>query len=60
MVGSGSSIAETVRANIAPDDPLLWLLRDRSVDDVRRVVWMLRVLDAPAAIAANPFMLDYF
>jgi predicted acetyltransferase len=55
MVGSGSSIAETVRACVAPDDPLLWLLRDRSEDDMRRVSWMLRVLDAPAAIAARGF-----
>jgi predicted acetyltransferase len=55
MVGSGSSIAETVHACVGPDDPLLWLLRDRSVDDLRRVVWMLRVLDAPAAVAARGF-----
>ena len=55
VVGSGSSIAETVRATVAPDDPLLWLLRDRSADDVRRVAWMLRVLDAPAAVAARGF-----
>ena len=55
VVGSGSSIAETVRACVAPDDPLLWLLRDRSQDDIRRVTWMLRVLDAPAAVAARGF-----
>jgi predicted acetyltransferase len=55
VVGSGSSIAETVDAFVAPDDPLLWLLRDRSEDEVRRVSWMLRVLDAPAAVAARGF-----
>lgn len=55
VVGSGSSIARTVRAAVAPGDPLLWLLRDRSEDDLRRVAWMLRVLDAPAAIAARGF-----
>lgn len=55
IVGSGSSMARTAHAVIAPDDPLLWLLRDRSVDDLRRVNWMLRVLDAPAAIAARGF-----
>jgi predicted acetyltransferase len=55
IVGSGSSMATTVRAVVAPDDPLLWLLRDRSEDDVRRVTWMLRVLDAPAAVAARGF-----
>jgi predicted acetyltransferase len=55
VVGSGSSIAETVDAYVAPDDPLLWLLRDRSEDELRRVSWMLRVLDAPAAVAARGF-----
>ncbi len=55
LVGSGSSVARTVRACVAPDDPLLWLLRDRSTEDVRRLSWMLRVLDAPAAIAARGF-----
>lgn len=55
VVGSGSSIAEAVSAYVAPGDPLLWLLRDRSDHDVRRVGWMLRVLDAPAAIAARGF-----
>jgi predicted acetyltransferase len=55
VVGSGSSIAHVVEAVVAPDDPLLWLLRDRSEDDLRRVSWMLRVLDAPAAVAARGF-----
>lgn len=55
MVGSGSSIARTVVASVAPDDPLLWLLRDHPADEMRRVNWMLRVLDAPAAIAARGF-----
>ncbi|HZE34092.1 MAG TPA: GNAT family N-acetyltransferase, partial [Actinoallomurus sp.] len=55
VVGSGSSIAETVEARVAPGDPLLWLLRDRSEDDLRRVSWMLRILDAPAAVAARGF-----
>jgi predicted acetyltransferase len=55
VVGSGASIARTVRANVAPGDPLLWLLRDRSEDQMRRVSWMLRVLDAPAAVAGRGF-----
>jgi predicted acetyltransferase len=54
-VGSGSSSARSVRACVAPDDPLFWLLRDRSVEEVKRVSWMLRVLDAPAAVAARGF-----
>jgi predicted acetyltransferase len=55
VVGSGSSIAESVQACIAPDDPLLWLLRDRSEDEIHRRSWMLRVLDAPAAIAGRGY-----
>ncbi|GAB3978790.1 GNAT family N-acetyltransferase [Actinoallomurus acanthiterrae] len=55
LVGSGSSIARSVHACVAPDDPLFWLLRDRSTEDVKRVSWMLRVLDAPAAVAARGF-----
>ncbi|MEV0402299.1 GNAT family N-acetyltransferase [Actinoallomurus sp. NPDC050550] len=55
LVGSGSSIARSVRACVAPDDPMFWLLRDRSTEDVHRVSWMLRVLDAPAAVAARGF-----
>jgi predicted acetyltransferase len=55
LVGSGSSVARSVHACVAPDDPLFWLLRDRSAEDVKRVSWMLRVLDAPAAVAARGF-----
>jgi predicted acetyltransferase len=57
IVGTGSSMAATVRAYVAPGDPVLWLLRERSEEDVRLVRWMLRVLDAPAAIAARGFPL---
>ncbi|MDL4777288.1 GNAT family N-acetyltransferase [Actinomadura xylanilytica] len=55
IVGSGSSAARTVRACIGPQDPVLWLLRERSVEDVRRKQWMLRVVDAPAAIEARGY-----
>lgn len=55
IVGSGSSTAKTVRACVSPYDPLLWQLRDRSDDDLQRRSWMLRVADAPAAIAARGF-----
>lgn len=54
-VGSGSSVAKTVRACVGPRDPLLWLLVDRSEEDVRRRSWMLRVIDAAAAIEARGF-----
>lgn len=55
MVGSGSSIATTVRACVAPDDPVLWLTRERSTEERYREQWMLRVVDAPAAVAARGF-----
>jgi predicted acetyltransferase len=55
LVGSGSSTAETVRARISPHDPLLWLVRDRGDERMMRSSWMLRIVDAPAAIAARGF-----
>jgi predicted acetyltransferase len=55
IVGSGSSTARTVRACVSPQDPMLWLLREQAVQPVHREPWMLRVVDAPAAIAARGF-----
>ncbi|WP_067815500.1 GNAT family N-acetyltransferase [Actinomadura kijaniata] len=55
IVGSTSSTADTVRAHVAPDDPVLWLLGERTAERVERTRWMLRVVDAPAAIGARGF-----
>jgi predicted acetyltransferase len=55
VVASHSSVAETVRAWVGPADPLWWLTRERDVDLAYRDMWMLRVVDAPAAIAARGF-----
>jgi predicted acetyltransferase len=55
VVASHSTIAETVQAVVAPEDPLWWLTRERDVTVRRRSMWMLRVVDAPAAIAARGF-----
>ncbi|WP_338742946.1 GNAT family N-acetyltransferase [Actinomadura luteofluorescens] len=55
IVGSGSSTAESVRACVSPMDPVLWLPREREHETVHRSQWMLRVVDAPAAIAARGF-----
>lgn len=55
IVGSGSSTAETVRACVSPMDPVLWMLRERETEDVHRSQWMLRLVDAPAAIEARGF-----
>ncbi|MFG1710090.1 enhanced intracellular survival protein Eis [Nonomuraea sp. M3C6] len=49
LVGTASSIAHDVIAPVAPDDPVLWLLRERSKERVTQVRWMFRVLDVAAA-----------
>jgi GNAT superfamily N-acetyltransferase len=55
VVASHASIARRVRAQLAPDDPVGWLTREADVGLAARTPWMLRVLDAPAAIAARGF-----
>ncbi|WP_018658015.1 GNAT family N-acetyltransferase [Actinomadura flavalba] len=55
LVGSGSSIADRVRANVAADDPVLWLVSERTDDRVRRQRWMLRVLDVRAALEGRGY-----
>jgi hypothetical protein len=55
LVASNSSVAETVRAQVGPADPLWWLLREQDATIAERESWMLRLLDAPAAIAARGF-----
>jgi predicted N-acetyltransferase YhbS len=55
VIASHSSVARTVTAVIAPADPLWWLTRERDVTVTRRTMWMLRVVDAPAAIEARGF-----
>lgn len=58
VLASHSSIARRVRVPLAPADPIWWLLREQ---DAKRVAmrkhWMLRLLAAPAAIAARGFPL---
>ncbi|GGT23240.1 enhanced intracellular survival protein Eis [Nonomuraea spiralis] len=55
MVGTSSSIAQKVTAPVAPDDPVLWLLGERSTDRVTQVRWMFRVLDVTAAVGRRGF-----
>lgn len=57
-VGSGSSIASTVQAYISPDDPVHLMVEHEAYKDVQHQRWMLRLLDAPAAIAARGFAPD--
>ena len=54
-VGSGASIAKTVHAYCAPFDPIHLLAELEADGDARINRWMLRLLDAPAAIAARGF-----
>src|SRR5690606_29602187 len=53
LVGTSSSIAERVTAAVAPDDPVLWLLRERSKDRAEQVRWMFRVIDLAEAVRSE-------
>ena len=55
VIASHSSTASTVSLYTAPDDPFWWLTRERDAAIVKRSMWMLRVVDAPAAIAGRGF-----
>ena len=54
-VGSHASIAETVYVRAGAADSFWWLTRERDADVTHRSMWMLRVVDAPGAIAARGF-----
>ena len=55
VVASNSSVADAVHAQLGPSDPLWWLLPEQDASIADRRSWMLRLLDAPAAIAARGF-----
>jgi predicted acetyltransferase len=55
VIASHSSTAESVIGVTAPSDPFWWLTRERDATVIRRSMWMLRVVDLPAAIAARGF-----
>jgi predicted N-acetyltransferase YhbS len=55
VVGSHAPMARLIRAVVAPDDPIAWLTREPDLGLDRRQQWMLRVIDAPAAIAGRGF-----
>jgi predicted acetyltransferase len=54
-VGSHAPMAKEVRAVVSPDDPAFWLTREPDLGLASRWQWMLRVIDAPAAIAGRGF-----
>jgi predicted N-acetyltransferase YhbS len=55
IVASHASMAKTVRAWLGPQDPIGWLTREPEAEVALREAWMLRVVDAPAAISARGF-----
>jgi predicted acetyltransferase len=54
-VGSHAPLARQVRAVVSPDDPAFWLTREPDLGLAGNWSWMLRVVDAPAAIAGRGF-----
>lgn len=54
-VGSGSSTARSVHAYVSPNDPVHLLAQLEADKETHVQRWMLRLLDAPAAIAARGF-----
>jgi predicted acetyltransferase len=54
-VGSHASIADQVFARVGPADVFWRLTGERDADVHHRSMWMLRVVDAPAAIATRGF-----
>jgi predicted acetyltransferase len=55
VIASHSSTTDKVNGLISPHDPFWWLTRERDATITHRSMWMLRVVDAPAAIAARGF-----
>jgi predicted acetyltransferase len=55
LLGSHAPIADKVYAMTGPASAFWWLTRERDADMRHRSRWMLRVVDAPAAIAARGF-----
>jgi predicted acetyltransferase len=55
VVGSHAPMARLVRAVVSPDEPIAWLTREPDLGLESRWQWMLRVVDAPAAVAGRGF-----
>ena len=55
VIASHSSVAQTVRVITGPADPFWWLTRERDATIADRSMWMLRLVDAPAAIEERGF-----
>lgn len=55
MIGTSSTQAELVRISGALEHPLLLLLPDQDLKTTDEIRWMLRVVDAPGAVAARGY-----
>ena len=55
LLAAHSSTADTVEVRISPDNPIWWLLRERDASVSGLSKWMLRVIDAKAAIEGRGF-----
>jgi predicted N-acetyltransferase YhbS len=54
-VGSHAPLVRQIRTVVCPDDPVAWLTREADLGLASNWSWMLRVVDAPAAIAGRGF-----
>lgn len=55
ILASHATMASSIRACLAPDDPVNVLSREPDAELHRTGAWMLRIVDAAAAIAARGF-----
>jgi predicted acetyltransferase len=55
ILGSHATMAGRVRACLAPDNPVSWLIADPNVVTSRTETWMLRLIDPAQAIAARGY-----
>jgi predicted acetyltransferase len=55
LVGTSSTQAEEAALNGPPENPLLLLLPEQDIEQKVALRWMLRVIDAPGAVAARGY-----
>jgi predicted acetyltransferase len=55
LVGSGASIVRQVYTYLPAHDPIHWFLNENTKTEVAEERWMLRLLDAPAAVARRGY-----
>ncbi len=55
LVGSGASIVRQVYTYLPTHDPIHWFLDEKARTEIQEERWMLRLLDAPAAIAGRGY-----